>query len=264
MPSAPDIGARQRAEIEFWRDSKDESPECDSLTNLTFKMSEARIFLDCLERHRQSFASEGRVLELGAGQGWASCIYKKLFPIAHVTATDISEFAIMSVPKWERIFSVHLDNAYACVSYEINEPDSSIDRVFCYASAHHFLAHRRTLIEIMRVLKPGGVAFYFYEPATPGYLYSLAKRRVNRRRPAVQEDVLITSKIWNMARGLGFGVVIDHYPSTTCRTPVEAIYYCLLARISILQKILPCSVNLVFTKPGGRDHEWLTRVPRCF
>ncbi len=110
-----------------------------------------------------------------------------------MTATDISEFAVLSLPKWERLFEVEVDNSYACTSYETSESDDSIDQVFCFAAAHHFLAHKRTLHEISRILKPGGISFYFHEPATPKYLYSLAYWRVNRKRPQVPEDVLKTS-----------------------------------------------------------------------
>ena len=99
-----DIEAKQKIEVEFWRHSKDESPEADSIYNVVNKVSEARVFLDCLNRHQERLTSNGKVLELGGGQGWASCLYKKLFPNAHVTATDISEFAVMSLPKWERLF----------------------------------------------------------------------------------------------------------------------------------------------------------------
>ena len=167
-----DIEAKQKIEIEYWRDSKDESPESDSIHNIVNKVSDAGVFLTCLHRHREKLSSSGRVLELGGGQGWASCVYKKVFPNAHVTATDISEFAVRSLPKWERIFEVKVDNAYACTSYQTNEGTASLDQVFCFAAAHHFLAHKRTLREISRVLKPGGKAFYFYEPATPRYLYA--------------------------------------------------------------------------------------------
>lgn len=138
-------------------------------------------FLDCINRHRKDFISDCRVLELGGGQGWASCIYKRLFSNAHVTVTDISEFAVMSLPKWGSVSEVKVDNVYACKSYEINERDGSLDQIFCFSAAHHFLAHKRTLREISRVLKPGGKAFYFYAPATPRCFYSLTCWIVNKK-----------------------------------------------------------------------------------
>ena len=93
------IEAKQKIEIEFWRDSKDESPESDSIHNIINKVSDAGVFLDCLKRHENKLAINGKILELGAGQGWASCVYKRIFPRTHMTVTDISEFAIMSLHK---------------------------------------------------------------------------------------------------------------------------------------------------------------------
>jgi len=242
------IEIKQKIEIEFWRDSKDESPESNSILNIINKVSDTRVFLDCLKRHQDKLSITGNILELGAGQGWASCIYKRTFPKTHVTTTDISEFAVKSLPKWERLFEVKVDNSYACKSYKINENDASIDQIFCFASAHHFLAHKRTLHEINRVLKPGGKAFYFYEPATPKYLYSPARWRVNRKRPHVPEDVLITSEIHKLARSNELDLQIDYYPSLRNRGPIELVYYFLLSRLQFLQRILPCSANFIFTK----------------
>ena len=245
-----DIEAKQKIEVEFWRDSKDESPEADSIYNVVNKVSEARVFLDCLNRHQEKLTSNGKVLELGGGQGWASCLYKKLFPNAHVTATDISEFAVMSLPKWERLFEVRIDDSYACTSYRVNESDASLDQIFCFAAAHHFLAHKRTLREISRVLKPGGKALYFYEPATPKYLYSMAYWRVNKKRPQVPEDVLITSELRKLAREIGLDFHVDYYPSLIKRGPFETVYFFVLGRIPFLQRILPCTANFIFTKNG--------------
>ncbi len=242
------IEAKQKIEIEFWRDSKDESPESDSIYNIINKVSDAGVFLDCLKRHENKLAISGKILELGAGQGWASCVYKRIFPRTHVTVTDISEFAIMSLHKWERLFEVKVDNSYACTSYETNERDASIDQIFCFAAAHHFLAHKRTLHEISRVLKPGGMAFYFYEPATPKYLYSLAHWRVNRKRPQVPEDVLITSELHKLAQSNGLDLDVDYYPSLTKRGAFETVYFFILGQLPVLQRILPCSAIFIFTK----------------
>ena len=243
-----DITMKQKIEIEYWRNSQDESPGADSIHNIINKVSDAGVLLNCLNRHHEKIAHRGRVLELGGGQGWASCVYKKLFPEIEITTTDISEFAIQSLPKWERLFEVKIDRSYACTSYEIRETDASIDQIFCFAAAHHFLAHKRTLHEISRTLKPGGKAFYFHEPSTPRYLYAPAYWRVNRKRPEVPEDVLITSELRRLADEAGLECQIDYYPSLVKRAPFETVYYFILGHIPILQRALPCSANIIFTK----------------
>jgi ubiquinone/menaquinone biosynthesis C-methylase UbiE len=84
-----------------------------------------------------------------------------------VTATDISEYAIASLLKWEHVFQVKVDRYYACCAYETNEPDGSIDHIFCFAAAHHFVAHRRTLQEISRILKPGRLSILLLRAGDP-------------------------------------------------------------------------------------------------
>ncbi len=241
-----DIEAKQKIEINHWRSKK-----ADSIKTIVQKITEAGVFLNCLnclKRYKDELITNGRVLEIGGGQGWASCVYKKIFPDAHLLATDISEFAIMDLHHWERLFEVKIDNAYACKSYEIKEVDASLDQIFCFASAHHFLAHKRTLYEINRVLKPGGKAFYFYEPSVPRYLSSLAHWRVNRKRPKVPEDVLITSKLRSLAQEAGLDIRVEYYPSLIKRGAFETFYFFVLSHIPILQRLLPCSANFIFTK----------------
>jgi len=242
------IDLKQQVEIEFWRVSETESPESDSLQNIVAKLTDANILLDALERYKEQLSVNGKVLELGGGQCWASCIYKRLYPKAFVTGTDISPFAVQSLSKWEHVLDVKLDNSYACKSYEIPEPDASIDQIFTFAAAHHFLAHRRTLTEFKRVLKPGGNAFYLFEPTTPKYLHSLAKKRVNLKRPEVPEDVLIPKKLRQIAKTLDLDCQVDFFPTYKGRGATATAYYLVLGRVRPLQALLPCTANFIFTK----------------
>lgn len=244
------IEDKQKREIEFWRDSPRESPQSNSVLNIINKMSDAAILYDCIQMFKNRINPTGKTLELGGGQGWGSCLFKRLFPKSFVIATDISQFAIESLPKWEYHWRVNIDKSYPCKSYETAEPDSSIHNLFCFASAHHFLAHRRTLREISRILAPGGTAFYFYEPVTPKYLYRVSFRRVNRRRPAVPEDVLITQKIKELALETGLKPEIHYYPSHVKRGPKETLYFTILRTFPFLQNILPATANIIFTPNG--------------
>jgi SAM-dependent methyltransferase len=243
-----ELAERQRIEIEHWKQSPRENPESDIVTSFLKKAGEALILLDLIARYRPVFERARTILELGAGQGWAACMVKRVFPEARVVATDISEYAIASVWKWEYLCQVRLDGSSASLSYELAEPNDSLDLIFCFASAHHFGAHRRTLREVARVLKPGGTCLYLYEPTCPQYLHTLAHRRVNRIRPAVHEDVLVYRKIQSIATETGLRCQVDFYPSVVNRRLGPLLYYSALGRAPFLQRLLPCTANFQFTK----------------
>jgi SAM-dependent methyltransferase len=244
-----DLRRRQAAEIEFWRDSPTEGPDSDSLEAVAVKLAESKWLLAKLELNRFQFAGAGSILELGAGQGWASCIVKRMFPRSRVIASDISPWAIASAPKWERMLEASLDGALACKSSEIPLDDSSVDLVFTFQAAHHFVEHAETLAEIHRVLRPGGVGLYLHEPSCPKWFYKAATYRANRRRD-VPEDVFVHSRLLAMARGLGFEASIRFDPDPANREPLETVYFLVLSRLAFLCPVVPCTADYTFRKPG--------------
>jgi len=125
-PSA-NIGEKEEIEIDYWRTSELESPESDSIDNIVNKMAEAKDFLSRLDRYANLFAGSSRILEIGAGQGWAAHIVKRRYPGAYVIATDISPHAVRSSRKWERVLEARVDDIRVCRSYELPFEDSSID-----------------------------------------------------------------------------------------------------------------------------------------
>jgi ubiquinone/menaquinone biosynthesis C-methylase UbiE len=243
------IEEREKAEILYWRDSEYERPESDSIRNLINKMTDCEVFLSVIDSYSQFFNSAKTVLELGGGQGWASCTIKLLFPQLKVILTDISEYAILSKYRWERIFNVSLDNAYACKSYEIPEAPSSIDIIFCFASAHHFANLDKSMIEISRVLRSGGHCFFFYEPITTQLLYKFAYLYIVKKRPVVPEDIIVYKKLLKFAKEAGLEANVHFNPTLIKREPLETLYYFILSKLTILQRVLPCSANFHFKKP---------------
>jgi SAM-dependent methyltransferase len=243
------IAEREAIEVNFWTSSEIESPQSDSIHNILMKAAEARVFVEKVEAFRAEFAGATGILELGGGQCWASCIVKRLFSSAYVVGTDIAPGAVASIHKWEQVYSVKVDKTVACRSYEVPFPDRSFDLIFAFAAAHHFGRYRKTLVEIERLLKPGGAALFLHEPACREYLYRLAHWRVNRKRPEVPEDVLIYGKLEDLARQAGLVAESHFAPTLTNRTPGAMLYYLGLRRLPLLQQVLPCSVDMVFRKP---------------
>lgn len=241
-----DLARKEEIEIEYWRVTEEEAPGSESVHNLINKITDAPNLLESLRPYEPVFAAAGSVLELGAGQGWASCMLKRLYPRAAFTVSDISEYAVASIPKWERVLAAKVDKAISCRSYEIPAEDSSFDCVFAYAAAHHFQAHRRTFRELRRVLKPGGQAFYFHEPCCRRWIYPMAYRRVNRTRHTVPEDVLIYPELLALAREAGFEANLRFTPTLNKRFPVEFVYYLGMRKLPFLQRLLPCTGTFQF------------------
>lgn len=244
-----ELAAKERLEIDAWRNSLHESPESDSVENLVNKLTDAPVFLEAVERHRDLFTRARTTLELGAGQGWASCILKKLLGTAgHVTASDISPHAMASVWKWERVFAVRLDGKLNCRSYQVPLPDASVDLVFTFQAAHHFVAHRRTLREMLRILVPGGSCLYLHEPTCAQWIHGVARRRVNAKGMSVPEDVLVYARLVAIAHEVGLNVSSVFDLSLSKRGPVELVYYSALTRLPLLRHLLPCTRDIVFMK----------------
>jgi len=238
----------QRVEVEFWRTSPTENPDSNAVENILHKCAEARILLRELRLHSVFFERASVVLELGAGQAWASALVKREFPHLVTYASDISPYAVRSVAKWDHVFCSKVDRVFACPSNEIPLEDGSVDLVFCFQAAHHFRAHRTTLLEIKRVLKSSGVCLYLQEPCCPWFWYPLANWRVNHKRPAVPEDVIVHRKLASIAAEIGFSASYNLVPHTMNRGPIETIYYAFLGRVKPLRYLLPCAADFIFLK----------------
>jgi SAM-dependent methyltransferase len=243
------VSTREQREREFWSTSEDERPGAFSLALLTHKMGEARVLLEKLDAFRALFEGASTIVELGAGQAWASAaVARELGSGRTVVATDIAFDAVVSHAQWEQQFGGHVTGEAACRSAALPFADRSIDLVFAFAAAHHFGTHRGTLHEIARVLRPGGHALYLHEPACRPWIYPLAYRRVMRKRPVVPEDVLRYPEIAQLARDAGLVADVRFAPTTTYRGAVETVYYLTLSKVHFLQHVLPCTVDIVFTK----------------
>ena len=233
-------------ELDSWRQGEAMREPLTYLVNSLSKS--APVFLELVERFRSDFERAGTILELGAGQGWASCIVKSRFPEAHVIATDFSPDAIASIGTWERVFDVKADEARQASSYETGLPDELVDLVFAYASAHHFVLHRETLREIARIVRPGGTALYLYEPSVRNWIYPMARARIQRTRTDVVEDAINQDKLLVQAAAAGLGAELDLWPTMIGRGSLGVLYNAVLLKVPPLRRIAWCTANFRFTK----------------
>lgn len=244
-----DLENAEAIEEHFWRSNPVFSPESDSIDNILNKSSEARIFLEKYRAYRSYFSGASKILELGGGQGWASCLVKSFHPEAEVIATDLSEVAVQGCKIWGRIFGAQPDHIRACRAYDTGFEDNSFQLIFAFAAAHHFRKYGRSMAEISRILAPGGVALFFHEPTCPEFIYKAAFASVNKRHPAVPEDVLVRSRLERLAKENNLSIRFDLAPTLTNRVGLSNVYFYLLGKVRSLSRLLPCSADIVIQKP---------------
>ena len=244
------LAKKEQIEIDYWKNSPFENPKVFTKENFLNKAQELKIFNYKVYKHLSLIRGKTRILELGAGQGWASCYLKRYFlPKAHFTTTDISEFSIESIKYWEAVFNTKIDQVLACRSYAVPLADQSFDLIFCFAAAHHFVKIEETLQELKRLLKPRGVAIFFYEPTCSKYLYPLHFRYVNKFNPHIPEDVFIPKEVKKIADqvGLTYRNIYDA-KQPIIRSLRLGLYFRLLKNLPFLQAYLPSSSDMIFTK----------------
>ena len=104
----------------------------------------------------------GRVLDCAAGSCWVTARLSKLAGVTEVVALDLSEKFLLETGR--RVIR-HLEGNLEKISFvessfnDVPFESGSFDAVFLVAAFHHSLAPFATLLELRRVLKPGGALF---------------------------------------------------------------------------------------------------------
>lgn len=189
------------------------------------------------------------ILEVGAGTGWAGCLLKKCHPECRVVISDISPLGLEKSCHFEKWLGVRLDGKWACRAQQTPFPDASFDRVFSFASFHHFGTagdFSTVLVETVRLLKPDGFAVFFYETNSPRWLYGILRYRALReRRHEVDEDVLRVGRLRRQVRDPAWRLAVEYAPTHRYRSGLlVANYMYALGKIPFLKRLLPCTVHL--------------------
>jgi ubiquinone/menaquinone biosynthesis C-methylase UbiE len=111
----------------------------------------------------------GTVLDLGAGSCWLSALVSRLPQVDRVIALDLSESFLLSVGV--RVLK-HLGADFSKVVFaasdfnEIPLESESVHCAFVFAAIHHSLSPIKTLQEVGRCLRRGGVMMVLENPSS--------------------------------------------------------------------------------------------------
>ena len=236
---------RKKLELEFWRNDPFEGGGKETLDSLVSKASEFEIFWEKINTYKSLFHTANRILEIGGGQLWASCIVKKWYPEKMVIGSDISQEAVAGSFIWERVFDVSLDDKFAFDVTKDEYTAIQYDLIFCFAAAHHFTNFDETFAGLKKILSPGGRIIFLHEPFSNLFFYKLALRRVNKLRPVVQEDLLQPHILKRAIKKNGLNYEIVRIPSTINRQGVASIYYLIFRKVYFLNFLFPTSVDVL-------------------
>jgi SAM-dependent methyltransferase len=143
------------------------------------------------------------VLDFGAGACWTTRCLTQLGCAA--IALDVSATAL---ELGQRLYA-RLPPIGNCPSprflvfdgRHIDLPDASVDRIFCFDAFHHVPNPADVMIELGRVLRPGGIAGF----SEPGRHHSKGARSQYEMKnyTAIENDVVMED-IWRWASAAGF------------------------------------------------------------
>jgi ubiquinone/menaquinone biosynthesis C-methylase UbiE len=117
-----------------------------------------------------------RLLDCGSGMGALTTSLAEWLAPGEVVGIDREASQVQAARAWAAEKGVHNVRFAEGSIYEIPYPDASFDAVFAYTVLEHVADPRRAMREMLRILKPGGVAGICdpdYEaqllaPSTPG------------------------------------------------------------------------------------------------
>lgn len=127
-----------------------------------------------------------RILDLGCGAGEAAVYFAKRG--AKVTASDVSPKMLNVAQALANRHNTNI-KTYQCPADQTSLPDQSFDIVYAANLIHHVNIDK-TLAEIKRLLRPGGVAI-FWDPLKHNPIINLYRRIAHRVRTEDEQPLNI-------------------------------------------------------------------------
>ncbi len=119
---------------------------------------------------------QARILEIGCGRGAGACLLHDHFHPASLHAFDLDHRMILLAQKYLRPEYRERICLYVGDALTLPYRDGAMDAVFGFGVLHHLPDWRGGLLEIARILKPGGI--YFLEEFYPQFYQNFLARRL--------------------------------------------------------------------------------------
>ena len=128
---------------------------------MTKKELSNRLFIEAYKVFRCHLPTNfSTFLEVGTGSGRFTVAFAKEFPDAKITCTDILQASLDTAKALAEDVGVKNITTQLADVFALPFEDNSFDVVFCDAVVQHLSNSRGALMEMVRVLKPGGRLIY--------------------------------------------------------------------------------------------------------
>lgn len=116
------------------------------------------------------------LLEIGCGRGAGAAMVLEEFQPAVLHAMDLDIDMIRKAGRYLSLGQKSRISFFAGDALHLPYRDESLDAIFCFGVLHHIPDWRNTVVEISRVLRPGGV--YYVEEFYPSLYQNFITRHI--------------------------------------------------------------------------------------
>ena len=159
--------------------------------------------------------NNGFFLDIGCGSGFLSKIVSDENLFEACLGVDISEKQVEMYNQYfktKKNFEARVGDATNLVSLESN----TVDMVAGFSVLHHFFDYHAVLAECLRVLKPGGVAYFDFEPNSEFrkkmHFFVKLRRKLLPKSPSSDDGLEDVAEFHNnYSMGIDFHSIVENF-----------------------------------------------------